>query len=379
MYQIEIKRFICGILLTDEPLRIRMYNVGLGDCLLVSIPAIRGQKHLLIDFGSTRGKNKKDLEEIWKNIQTQVGDDDLAVILTHGHMDHFKGLYNHLDDLDNKASVLVTTYHLRTKETRRLGTREGPVLSSLDSHLSNLRGRLGRGDMDEDTEEIAQERVDTDEMLDEICQRIGNRVRYVHRGSRGILTAFLKGTRSSVDILAPEKENEVYLDASFGRVLSKDRQKKLGRGLILQALKERISDRDNQGIRDILWAERSYDNETSLVLLLNWKGKKILFAGDAEDVSWKIMHDKGVLEPFDVLKVSHHASKNGTPLKESEIWRNLMGDEPRARKFLVSTYPRKDWGIPSRSLLKELSSFGEIESTEKVKGDSGFVEICING
>jgi hypothetical protein len=187
----------------------------------------------------------------------------------------------------------------------------------------------------------------------------------------------LKGTRAKVIVLAPEKENDSYLDAAFGKILSKDRKKKLGRGLILQTLKDRISSDEKQGLRDMLWADRDYDNETSLVLLLEWKGKRILFAGDAEEASWKIMHSKGILESIDVLKISHHASKNGTPIKEKEIWQVLMDGKSKYRKFLVSTYPRKDWGIPSRDLLKELESHGEVQSTENIKGTPGFIDLSV--
>lgn len=54
-----------------ETIQIRMYNVGLSDCILVSTPWRRDSVHLLIDFGSNRGKDRMYLfqhtqERIWE-------------------------------------------------------------------------------------------------------------------------------------------------------------------------------------------------------------------------------------------------------------------------------------------------------------------------
>ncbi|MGY5853827.1 MAG: MBL fold metallo-hydrolase, partial [Candidatus Thorarchaeota archaeon] len=121
--------------MSNESINIRTYNVGLGDAFLVSIPSVKGKKHLLVDFGSTRGKDKEYLSKVWDDIKGMVDDEPLAVILTHGHLDHFKGLYYFMDEMHEMASVFITTKHLRTKDTRRIATRDGPLLSHLDGTL----------------------------------------------------------------------------------------------------------------------------------------------------------------------------------------------------------------------------------------------------
>ncbi|WP_213289044.1 hypothetical protein [Bradyrhizobium sp. sGM-13] len=58
-------------------------------------------------------------------------------------------------------------------------------------------------------------------------------------------------------------------------------------------------------------------NNTSLCLLIEAAGKRLLLPGDAELESWEMIEKKcaSELEPVDFLKVAHHGSHNGTPLQ----------------------------------------------------------------
>ncbi len=352
--------------------RIRIYNVGLGDCILVSVPGVKREKHILIDFGSTRGKNKEYLERVKDHIIETVNSDPLAIVLTHGHLDHFKGLYHFIDEFDKITSVFLTTKYLRTPETRRLGTREGPVLRALDERLERLKVLVDQGNLDDESMKLASERLTTDEMIDRLCKRLGSRVRYLDRESRVVLAKFLAGTMAKAHILSPEPSEESYLRFAFGKPLE---NKGIGGGLILKKIRDKIANRSETSFRELLMREREYDNATSLVILLNWRGKRVLFAGDAQESSWKTMYDNGLLEPIDVLKVAHHASHNGTPVDHPDIWSKMIGSKKPI--FLVSTYPRKDWGMPSRDLLQRLESTGMVYSTEELEGSPAFIDIEI--
>ncbi|NWF95716.1 MAG: MBL fold metallo-hydrolase [Candidatus Thorarchaeota archaeon] len=359
----------------SETLRVRAYNVGLGDCILVTLPAGKERKHLLVDFGSTRGKDKAYLKAVCKDILEQVGDDPLAVFLSHGHMDHFKGLHNHLSELDAKTEVLLTTHHLRTAEAMRAGTRDGPVMSALDTVMKDLKSRLKSEKSDEETRALAEDRDETDRMLDELCKELGDRVRYLARGAHQVLAPFLRGTGAKIEILAPERDNTAYTERTFSKLLTAPERRSIGRGLILDMIRERIKSR--VALKDLLMAEREYDNSTSLVFSLEWKGKLLLFPGDAELPSWEVMHEKGVLRPVDLLKVAHHASPNGTPVAMPEVWKSLI-DKARKPRFLVSTYPRKDWGMPDPGILSRLGQEGQVISTEDVRGTPGFVDVLVS-
>jgi hypothetical protein len=82
-------------------------------------------------------------------------------------------------------------------------------------------------------------------------------------------------------------------------------------------------------------------NNTSVVLELEWRGWRLLFAGDAELKSWQQMHANG-LRPVHFVKISHHGSHNGT---FDELFDELMPEQSpdgRDRHALVSTHDG-DW------------------------------------
>jgi hypothetical protein len=78
--------------------------------------------------------------------------------------------------------------------------------------------------------------------------------------------------------------------------------------------------------------ESSIQNNLSVVLLIEWKKRRLLFVGDAEwegefregkhNGSWNVMwekHRNGHLKkPLDFLKIGHHGSINATPPPASE-------------------------------------------------------------
>ena len=75
-------------------LSIRAYNVGFGDCFLLSFHYADGDKHVLIDFGSKPGPEgapKDHMLAIAKSIATDCDNRLDAVVATHRHADHISG------------------------------------------------------------------------------------------------------------------------------------------------------------------------------------------------------------------------------------------------------------------------------------------------
>lgn len=66
--------------------------------------------------------------------------------------------------------------------------------------------------------------------------------------------------------------------------------------------------------------KESEDNDTSIVIQLNYKDNKFLFMGDATSKVEKQLLNKEVLEKIDVLKVGHHGSNTSS----SEKFLNLI-------------------------------------------------------
>jgi beta-lactamase superfamily II metal-dependent hydrolase len=115
-------------------------------------------------------------------------------------------------------------------------------------------------------------------------------------------------------------------------------------------------------------------NNVSVVLLLEWRGRRLLFAGDAEwqgtgvqeqshNSSWDVMlHNPEVeqilLQPLDFFKVAHHGSHNGTPFLEGgkeRVLRKLLS--PDRSQVVVSTVHGKHGRqnpVPYPALLAEL-------------------------
>ena len=126
----------------------------------------------------------------------------------------------------------------------------------------------------------------------------------------------------------------------------------------------------------MLYIDRAANN-ASVVFALEWRGWRLAFPGDAELASWTLMKARGVLEPVDFLKVSHHGSHNGTP--PDEVLDTVLPERRRgARKrvALVSTWPETYSGVPDEHTLARLRGrVDEIVSTTSVAtGDAVTVE-----
>jgi len=78
---------------------IRMYNVGFGDCFLLTFNYPRTARHMLVDYGSTSapkhvpktGKNSNYMERVAKDIEAVCEGKLDVVVATHRHRDHISG------------------------------------------------------------------------------------------------------------------------------------------------------------------------------------------------------------------------------------------------------------------------------------------------
>ena len=113
-------------------------------------------------------------------------------------------------------------------------------------------------------------------------------------------------------------------------------------------------------------------NNTSVVLLIEWKGKRLLFVGDAEwdgafkegkkaNCAWNIMWNKRkkLLDgPLAFLKIGHHGSENATPWGKGEpldILNAILPVAGKAKaKAVVSTQRGRYETIPRTELLAEI-------------------------
>lgn len=71
-------------------------------------------------------------------------------------------------------------------------------------------------------------------------------------------------------------------------------------------------------IWNVKWVDNNgeySDNNSSIVLQLNYKNKKYLFTGDIENKVENELIKRNTLEDIDVLKISHHGSNSSTSEK----------------------------------------------------------------
>lgn len=103
------------------------------------------------------------------------------------------------------------------------------------------------------------------------------------------------------------------------------------------------------------------DNDNSVMGILNYKDKKILFTGDASaQVEQKLVWRKVLQGKIDILKVSHHGSAEGT---SEEL---LAAIEP---KEAVISVGKNSFGHPTKIVLDRLTVAGvKIRRTDK-EGD----------
>ena len=119
------------------------------------------------------------------------------------------------------------------------------------------------------------------------------------------------------------------------------------------------------------------NNDTSVVLLIEWQGWRLLFPGDAEQKSWWQMQGLAVLQPVHVLKVAHHGSWNGTP--PDDVLDSVLPTAPldaRPRHALVSTHPGGYASVPDQPTLDRIGARATLLST--LDDDALWVELALD-
>lgn len=326
-------------------LLIRAYNVGCGDCIYVRIPDGNDGFHILIDCG------KKGNDELLKKVVGLLAEElppgkaagrkrlDL-IVATHRHEDHIKGFnpdwFSNIEVRNIWLSVAMDSSHPQAEgvndlhqfaaQQMRALLDSGQALSPEVELLASLYGV---------SNDVA------DRTLMEKLPKINKiKPKYVHSGMKHGLKL---PPATAIHILAPEKDIDHYY-------LGEDVDTSL-KGL--QGITARlappaangdagadpkptnISATDFRVLQSRMLSnalafaakDSSIQNNLSVVLLIEWRKRRLLFVGDAEwdrefkegkdNGSWNVMWEKhrdGHLKaPIDFLKVGHHGSINATP------------------------------------------------------------------
>ena len=383
-----------------DKLLIRLFDVGLGDCIYCRIPEghTGGRDfHILIDCGTlsstsllsaalTRLKPMLPLVDNKRRI-------DLLVV-THEHKDHMTGFGMKLwDDFSFGAiwmNAAMDPNHPEAKKAQKLhGFAAGAMAEAL-----RLNVALGP--------ELAQLasavalNADAMKTLRETLPKASKiKPTYVHAdSSKKELALPLKG--ASLSVLGPERDIDFYYLGDAGDPSLRHLLGFIDTGLPsvpsavpaagAVATPTNLDPADFRKLRSRMLStalafadlDGKVCNNTSVVLLLEWHGKRLLFVGDAEwdggysegkkgNCSWNVMWNlrkKALGGALAFYKIGHHGSVNATPWGQTAtaakgeplaILNAILPVGSKAKaKAVVSTQRGNYPTIPRTDLLAEI-------------------------
>jgi beta-lactamase superfamily II metal-dependent hydrolase len=386
--------------MSDRSVRVRMYHVGFGDCLLLRFPAAERDRLVLVDCGvHSASRGGKPLATVVNDVVEQARQDGNTaridvVVATHRHRDHVHGFREQAwEEVEVGEVWMPWTEDPDDPEARRVKDRQ--------SKRASLLLALAATD--------AQERWAAVKALAENNDAYSNALAMatLHAGFAGIAgiagspqrfylpdkpdgprsrtftTPLLPGV--GIDVLGPSRSErairdmeppagESYLRIDDGRGVART-----GRPLPFedQLLTEQefqarykhfsIKAGDlgaivNAGRDDALALAVALEqavNGTSLMLVFRYGNLKMLFAGDSQWGTWDhVLGDPAnadLLSGLALYKVGHHGSHNATPKDFVD------GFVRRGSIALVPVGPTSipTWSeIPRRQLLAALSEHG---------------------
>lgn len=393
----------------DGQLLVRVYNVGLGDCIYLRVPDKNRDVHILIDCGNKFGGTdllgecinhlKEDLDETESNKKRL----DLLVV-SHPHEDHHKGFEaEFFEDIRIGNLWLSPAYDRQNPKAKGFFALQNAARRG----LTNLSA-VAFGDLKEEVEELLS--LSKDEAIDMLCNILpeanGIQPRYVSTGTPPEQLQIFEDPDIKLSILGPMEDIDSYYFGGEGlqvtnslnasAELSNGYDSILGNpGSVEVKLPRNISTQDFKNLRSrvhmnaLALAEIAGHavNNLSVILLLEWHGRRLLFPGDAEwhetrngevkkgraNGSWNVMwqeRHEDLSRPLDFLKIGHHGSENATPWTSKKLKSgkdhpiNQILDallplpqpgQPVSARAVASTKRTSRWpSIPNAELMAEI-------------------------
>jgi beta-lactamase superfamily II metal-dependent hydrolase len=376
--------------MASSKVRIRCYNVGFGDCFLITFKEASKKRHILIDFGNAPGKGGSNelFGPIAKDIQNETGGKLDVIIMTHEHLDHMEGFYAQrkiFDALDVDQVWMSLPSHPDYYDDYP-NAKKHKTLKELSAAFSQHLMKNKNITLAPSFVSLLLNNLSNQDRIDYLIGLSKNPVKYLSRGS----TILGKPSSKNVKfrILAPEKDVSVYysdgqhhlnmMTTALNTFDDTDNHLYFP-GMPRIKTPPNLSAYDWEQLRGTiqtgtLGAIRSIDkaqNNTSLVFLLEIDKKRLMFTGDAEIESWEFMKKKcnKYLKPVHFLKVSHHGSRNGTP---QDILSKLLPKNNKNNAVAMLSTKRDVYGtknpVPDESLIKEIKNrCKEFVSTHETK------------
>ena len=298
--------------------RIRMYQVGFGDCFLVSFE-YAGQaepaRHVLIDFGTRQLAAGLDLADIAGEIDSHTGGGPDVVVLSHRHQDHMSGFGGSGTDAVVsrwKPRLVVRSW---TENPAAPADATGPGGTALRAGLDQGRAFAGalsqaiaasRRGLRSDVRELALAQLANQAAIDRLnaWSQAGTGV-YVNYGQPLALDAVVPGVQVRVigpptvaqhPAVAKERSTspeywQLYQGLTATGAFDPDAGTQTAADARLVGperwLVERLQAPQLRSLLRIVTALDHAMNNTSVILLIQAGDRRLLFCGDAQIENWE--------------------------------------------------------------------------------------------
>lgn len=422
-------------------LTLRMFNVGFGDCFLLTFNYARSVRHMLVDFGSAsapkRGGKKDYMLQVAEKIKEICAGKLHIVVATHRHRDHISGfsttsktgkiiaglnpdivIQPWTEDPRAQANALTAKSKLYTRGKADPRKMTGHFLGTLE----DMQGVAGAVQRMAAHESLASRQtraqlqfLGDDNLKNESAVR--NLMRMGRKGKAYFVNAGMKlnilpGVECTVlgpptlkqsDGIRTQRARdpgEFWQFRSFWASQNLARRPGTARPLIPEVTP---STEPPAGVRwfinqsrqihadQMLGLVRDLDNvmnNTSVILLLEVGKQKILLPGDAQIENWSYALSKPEwckrLADVNLYKVGHHGSRNATPKRLWHLFKHAgsAGKTDRIATFCSTKSgqhgsTRSGTEVPRHLLVKELKENSQFISSEEAE-DSFCNEVTIH-
>jgi hypothetical protein len=385
-----------------DKLLIRVFDVGLGDCIYCRIP--KGHQdgrdfHVLVDCGTLSSASLLGdaIERLTPLLPVVAGKHHIdLLVVTHEHKDHMTGFGLDIwDGISFGAIWMNAAMDLKHPESKKAQKLHNFAVSAMERALQ-LNRALGP-ELTDLANALAANEDAMKNLRETLPAASGIKPKYVHADSKAA-DLKLPLTGATISVLGPENDIDFYY---LGREGDPDLRHALG--FIEDGLPDvaaavpadaaipvpsNLDPADFRNLRSRMLStalafaqlDGKVCNNTSVVLLIEWKGKRLLFVGDAEwdnaykegtkgNCSWNVMwnlHQDELDGAVAFLKVGHHGSENATPWGQTpaagagepgEILNAILPVASKAKaKAAVSTRRATYKTIPRAALLAEIGT-----------------------
>lgn len=389
---------------------IRMYNVGFGDCFLMSFHYASGDRHVLIDYGSTSAPkvgSANYMMDVAKDIERVCGGKLDIAVATHRHQDHISGFStigsgtgkiirdlkpDHViqpwtEDPAAEPAALSATTDLRVNDKKKISQFLGSLedMHSIAGTIARQakKGAIPAGDRKRDQMTfLGENNIKNESAVRNLMDMgSGGKAHYVNAGMT--LNDLLPGVKITVlgpptlkqtDSIRTERArdpNEFWQFRSFWASQNIGQRsvaaKKTGEHALFSNVSSHPRTARTASVRWFIEQSRkitseqtlelvrdldSVLNNTSVILLFETGDRKLLFPGDAQIENWSYALKNAewcdLLKDVNIYKVGHHGSLNATPKSLWKLFRRKGEEHSHDRlETLCSTKAGKHGSVSS--------------------------------